>query len=192
MDILPASEKWGFNATLNLERNPMVLEPFAAQSIPFERRIEYGRPDQDPSRTVPFTVPEGAKGTTVELLVTGHGFWSAGDPKDVGEFGQRSNSVFVDGELVELKQIWRDDCGDPHGVWSGKPLQPNLQHGNYARSRAGWCPGDVVRPWHLDLGALSPGEHTLTWTPEPYVNEAPNPDANNPYWSFSGIVSHRR
>jgi hypothetical protein len=58
-------------------------------------------------------------------------------------------------------------------VNSGDPLNPDAQarDPNYKHSRAGWCPGDVVRTWDLPLGELPPGDYEVEYAPEPYVNQ---------------------
>ena len=57
--------------------------------------------------------------------------------------------------------LWKTDCY----------LNPNRpQFGTWKYSRAGWAPGDVVRPWWIDLTPhLQPGsEAALRYEPEPY------------------------
>ncbi len=54
--------------------------------------------------------------------------------------------------------LWKTDCY----------LNPNRpQFGTWKFSRAGWAPGDVVRPWWIDLTPkLEPGEvATLDYQP---------------------------
>lgn len=57
--------------------------------------------------------------------------------------------------------LWKDDCY----------LNPNRpQFGTWKYSRAGWAPGDVVRPWWIDLTPhLAPGKTaTFAYEPHPY------------------------
>jgi hypothetical protein len=57
--------------------------------------------------------------------------------------------------------LWKDDCY----------LNPNRpQFGTWKFSRAGWAPGDVVRPWWIDLtGVLLPGKTAeFRYEPSPY------------------------
>ncbi len=57
--------------------------------------------------------------------------------------------------------LWKTDCY----------LNPNRpQFGSWKYSRAGWAPGDVVRPWWIDLTPyIIPGKTAeLRYEPEPY------------------------
>ena len=57
---------------------------------------------------------------------------------------------------------WRNDCAT-----SGA----RGQRGNYWYSRAGWCPGALVTPWHVDVSRDIPGrEVQLAYEVTPYVN----------------------
>jgi hypothetical protein len=114
-----------------------------------------------------FTVPEGATRATVDMLITGHG---QGNVDNAAEWARKKHTVTVDGKEY-AKEIWRSDCRFEHGVRSDNPFDPNYQYSpSYKRERAGWCPGAEVEPWHIDLGPLEPGEHTLTYEPEAYLN----------------------
>ncbi|HKI51807.1 MAG TPA: peptide-N-glycosidase F-related protein, partial [Geothermobacteraceae bacterium] len=67
--------------------------------------------------------------------------------------------------------LWKSDCY----------LNPNRpQFGTWEFSRAGWAPGDVVRPWWIDLTPhLVPGQAAeLRYEPEPY--------------DFSGVPENRQ
>lgn len=64
--------------------------------------------------------------------------------------------------------LWKTDCY----------LNPNRpQFGTWQFSRAGWAPGDVVRPWEVDLTSALPAGTTaiLRYAPEPYAFPAGEP-----------------
>ena len=64
--------------------------------------------------------------------------------------------------------LWKTDCY----------LNPNRpQFGTWQFARAGWAPGDVVRPWEVDLSAAvrAGTETTLRYVPEPYAFPAGEP-----------------
>lgn len=95
------------------------------------------------------------------ITTTGH--------SQVGEFTpSRRTLVFVPDKngdpATELRYenvLWKSDCY----------LNPNRpQFGTWKFSRAGWAPGDVVRPWWIDLTPhLVPGQTAeLRYEPEPY------------------------
>jgi len=97
-------------------------------------------------------VDADAKAARLFTTTTGH--------SQVGEFTPSKRAIVVGGRRFE-NTLWRDDCY----------LNPNRpQFGTWKYSRAGWAPGDVVRPWWIDLtGVVEPGEAaTLRYEPEPY------------------------
>ena len=96
----------------------------------------------------------------------------------VGEFTRSSRAIVAEaeGESPATKRfentLWKDDCY----------LNPNRpQFGTWKYSRAGWAPGDVVRPWWIDLSPMlaSNSRLTLTYLPSRYVfkdgDETPTP-----------------
>jgi hypothetical protein len=151
--------------------------------------FESGRPDRtpvqviplgwsqavagDPARSIPsqlgpraVTLPASGFGAAAAYVITtGHG---QGNRDNCAEFCSRTHSLLLDG-AAHPRVVWRDDCAD-------NPI--NNQRGSWQYARAGWCPGDVVRPWIEDLGAaLAPGStHTLGYDVEAYVNTC-RPDA---------------
>jgi hypothetical protein len=146
--------------------------------------FHHGTPDPEPFRVVPlwvgtahyrsaenhfrdFFVPRTvaidaeATAARVFLATTGH--------SQVGEFTpSRRQVVFTPvagGEAAAERRfedvLWKTDCY----------LNPNRpQFGTWQYSRAGWAPGDVVRPWWIDLTEhLVPGSTAeLRYEPEPY------------------------
>ena len=78
----------------------------------------------------------------------------------VGEFTP-SKRVLVCGEARFEDTLWRTDCY----------LNPNRpQFGTWKYPRAGWAPGDVVRPWWVDLTPhVEPGATVeIRYEPRPY------------------------
>ena len=102
-----------------------------------------------------------AKAARIFVTTTGH--------SQVGEFTPSQREItFLPArgdEAAEPAQfenlLWKTDCY----------LNPNRpQYGTWQFSRAGWAPGDVVRPWWIDLTPhLRPGaEAELRYTSHPY------------------------
>ncbi|HVG93328.1 MAG TPA: peptide-N-glycosidase F-related protein [Planctomycetota bacterium] len=144
----------------------------------------HGMPDLDPYRVEPlwvgtahyrsdenhfrdFFTPRAvgidaeAKAARLFVTTTGHA--------QVGEFTpSRRTVVFrpekggdAQGEVRFDDVLWKTDCY----------LNPNRpQFGTWQFARAGWAPGDVVRPWWIDLtSALKPGvEAEVRYEPQPY------------------------
>lgn len=107
-------------------------------------------------RTV--AIDEAAKAARLFVTTTGH--------SQVGEFTPSKRTIVFRGASDAPEQrfantLWKDDCY----------LNPNRpQFGTWKFSRAGWAPGDVVRPWWIDLTQyLVPGATAeLRYEPEPY------------------------
>ncbi len=106
-------------------------------------------------------IDESARGARVFTTTTGH--------SQIGEFtpSARTLSFVPDlaaGQLLKHRfsnVLWKADCY----------LNPNRpQYGTWKYSRAGWAPGDVVRPWWIDLSSmLLPGKTAeFRYEPEPY------------------------
>lgn len=154
----------------------------------------HGTPDLEPYRIVPlwdgtaqyrsdenhfrdfftprsFSSDASTQAARLFITTTGH--------SQVGEFvPSRRTLVFApvkDGDpATEVRfenVLWKSDCY----------LNPNRpQFGTWQYARAGWAPGDVVRPWWIDLTPhLDPGQTAeLRYEPEPY--------------DFSGVPEDRR
>jgi len=114
-------------------------------------------------------IDDAAKSARVSISTTGH--------SQVGEFTPSDRSlVFVPDNRVESREgqrfentLWKADCY----------LNPNRpQFGTWKYSRAGWAPGDVVRPWWVDLTPhLLPGETAqFRYEPKPYDFTGAPPD----------------
>ena len=111
-----------------------------------------------PPRSVP--IDPATRAARLFITATGH--------SPVGEFTpSRRTVVFVPDRddppkaqrLANL--LWKSDCY----------LNPNRpQHGTWYLSRAGWAPGEMVRPWWIDLTPhLLPGKTAiLRYEPQPY------------------------
>lgn len=117
---------------------------------------------------VSFDVPEGVAESALFATVTGHGGHAGGD-----EFTPQEHVVSLDGAILDRWTPWRDDCAafrrfnPASGVWSvpypSNPPGAEERIASSDLSRSNWCPGSHVAPRILELGALTPGRHTLTW-----------------------------
>jgi hypothetical protein len=146
--------------------------------------FHHGAPDLEPFRVVPLwvgtahyqsaenhfrdffkpqSVPIDAETTAARVFMTTTGH------SQVGEFSPSKRTVVFRADAsaepaVEKRfenTLWKDDC------W----LNPNRpQFGTWKYSRAGWAPGDVVRPWWIDLtGDLAPGKTArFAYEPQAY------------------------
>lgn len=128
----------------------------------------------------PVTVDIPATATRVELyaVITGHGYGQ--DRENCAEFCNHQHEFIVNG-AVYLREF--PEAGSAEGCIEAVPdgAVPN-QYGTWPYGRGGWCPGQEVEPWVIDVTAsVTPGEPaTITYRGlyegEDYV----------PQWSDSG------
>jgi hypothetical protein len=154
----------------------------------------HGTPDLEPYRVVPlwsgtakyksaqnhfsdFFTPQtvsfdaSTKAARLFMTTTGH--------SQVGEFTPSRRTVIFapeKGGAPATEQhfsntLWKSDC-------YLNPVRP--QHGTWKLARAGWAPGDIVRPWWIDLTPyILPGKTAeLRYESEPY--------------DFSGVPEEQR
>ncbi len=119
------------------------------------------------------SIPTDLAAARMFVTTTGH--------SQVGEFTPSKRSVVVVAKTgTEISPaarfdntVWKSDCY----------LNPNRpQFGTWKYSRAGWAPGDVVRPWWIELTPhlVSKSEAEFRYEPHPYdfsgSEEKPAPD----------------
>lgn len=124
---------------------------------------------------VGFELPEDAHKVQLHYITTGHGGHSGGD-----EFIQLRNKVKMNQKIILDTIPWRDDCASfrrfnpSSGVWLRKDtayvynkngqkeeriIEERLASSDLSRSN--WCPGSMVSPYVLQIGALEKGSHLL-------------------------------
>ena len=125
---------------------------------------EIGNPDKPVSdfytpRTV--ELDAGVTFAKVYTVVTGHGMTP--NTNNAGEFMPIWRTLTVNGESWR-NQLWKSDN-------YLNPCRP--QGGTWKYDRAGWAPGDVVRPWSVDVSSLLEKSRKLEvkYELDPYVNE---------------------
>jgi len=137
------------------------LEPFRITPL-WNGSAHHGAPENHyrdffPPRTV--AIDASTKTARVYLSVTGH--------SQVGEFTPEPRTLVFKPEAAAEAEVrfentlWKTDCYlNPH-----RP-----QFGTWQFSRAGWAPGDVVRPWWVDLGdaVVSGKPAQVRYEPGPY------------------------
>ena len=127
-------------------------------------------------------IPAETKAARVFTTTTGH--------SQIGEFTPSERTMVfapVKGGPVEAERrfantLWKTDCY----------LNPNRpQFGTWKYSRAGWAPGDVVRPWWIDVTPhMKPGETAgFRYEPKPYdFGEGENRPADKQINAASHVV----
>lgn len=124
------------------------------------REVRYGDPIVPTAVDAPTVTRDlpAARGFSLRTFVTGHG---QGNEDDCAEFCPRTHTIRVNGVRHDLLN-WRTDCATS-GVRG--------QRGNYWYSRAGWCPGSLVRPWDVDVSRDIRGRTArLAYAVTRYVN----------------------
>ncbi|MCS7176536.1 MAG: peptide-N-glycosidase F-related protein [Candidatus Kapabacteria bacterium] len=138
------------------------------------RRWAYGNPKdpidlQVPTRTI--LIDEDVAAVKFVALLTGHG---QGNTDNAAEFSRKTHTLLVNGRAFP-RLLWRDDC-------ARNPCRP--QQGTWQYNRAGWCPGDYVRPWEEEItSAIRRGDsNSIGFRFEPYVNYC------SPWWDSCFIA----
>ena len=131
---------------------------------------------------VTFTVDDPAA-VRVELFasITGHGFGATAD--NCAEFCNHQHEFALNGTPF-LRE--HPDASSRYGCYDrvAEGVVPN-QFGSWPFGRAGWCPGEDVKPWVQDVtAAVVSGENTLAYRAlfdgEPYVPAITDPEAYAP------------
>lgn len=96
----------------------------------------------------------------VRVTTVGQG---EGNTDNAATYSRKLHTISVADTLFE-RYLWMDDCADLPGT----PDEERWQ-----RPRAGFCLGDVVRPWSIDISRYAePGSlYTVDYSVEPYINE---------------------
>ena len=128
--------------------------------------------------SVSFTVPEKVKNLQLRYITTGHGGWGGGD-----EFNQKTNEIFIDGELVFSYIPWRTDCAVYRNL---NPASGNFWNGlsSCDISRSGWCPGSLTNPVYVPLPDLKPGNHVIKIA----IPQGEKEGNSQSHWNVSGIL----
>lgn len=163
-------EGWVVSTIFTLHRGPAERTAIAYEPL-WCGDPEIGNPDRpvtafyDP-RTL--RAPAGADAAALRTVVTGHGM----EPNtgNAAEFLSIGRTVTANGTRFR-SMLWKTDN-------YLNPCRP--QGGTWKYDRAGWAPGDVVRPWMVELTpvlrAVVPGAEgartlAVTYELDPYVNE---------------------
>jgi hypothetical protein len=140
----------------------MPLEPYRVANLYQRDYIVYGDPaNPHESYLPPLDVPIDAETVRVKAraICTGHG---QGNTDNAAEFARKWHEFLV-GTTSYNHILWRNDCAQ-------NDCSP--QGGTWYYARAGWCPGDKVDPWDVDItGSVTPGAPaTIDYNIEPYEN----------------------
>lgn len=97
------------------------------------------------------SMPVNAASAEMKMIITGHG---GDNTQNCAEFCKKWYQFKVNNNMVEQKDIWRDDCGSNF-------LYP--QSGTWIYDRGNWCPGDLVHEnIHKVPASVTPGSSFTT------------------------------
>ncbi|MFI4859467.1 MAG: peptide-N-glycosidase F-related protein [Phycisphaerales bacterium JB063] len=174
---------WTISVTLDYYAGTPEREVVAIENL-WTGEPEYGNPAAPMQAffvTKALTLPEGATGGFVRLMVTGHGMHPA--TYNAGEFMPADRTLVINDTHRHGNLLWREDC-------YLNPCRP--QGGTWKFDRAGWAPGAMVEPWEVPLGdAFRAGrEATLGYVPMAYENLA-REEAQATHWVESQVFYTR-
>jgi len=122
----------------------------------------YGDPANPPENVlIPYRFkPEPTKHSFLRVLNTGHGF---GGTENAAEFSDKTHSIHINKTERYAHRLWNDDCGQ-------NPVYP--QAGTWYYNRAGWCPGQDVKPKDFAIHPFYNGTDSVEvqYKLEPFVN----------------------
>lgn len=96
-------------------------------------------------------MPANAQSAEMKMIITGHG---GDNTQNCAEFCKKWYQFKVNGNMVEQRDIWRDDCGSNF-------IYP--QSGTWVYDRGNWCPGDLVHDnIHKVPATVTPGSTFTT------------------------------
>lgn len=125
------------------------------------------------------TVPSNAAQTALKFRTTGHGF---GGNANCAEFCQRIHTIKVNGTSWWDHNVWNDDCGMNACFPQG---------GTWIYNRAGWCPGEDVETFTVEMTPAMPAgaSVTLDYSAPDY---SWNGQGSTPNWSLANHLMYYR
>lgn len=155
---------YGYLLTMDFEFTAGVpsIEPYRVVKL-WGGSPEYGNPANPIEaflKPLTLTADPQMEFARARVIITGHG---QGNTDNAGEFARKWHQVKVDETVRYGRYLWRDDCGrssagEQYGTWTG--------------ARAGFCPGEKVDVWDVDLTPfITAGKnYTIDYDVEPYEN----------------------
>ncbi len=117
-----------------------------------------GIPDDLPAYTLPITAQ--TLESHLRMTVTGHG---QANTDNAAEFSPKTHTLVVNGTSNTAHSLWKADCAQ-------NPC--SNQFGTWTFARAGWCPGQSVEPFRVNLSndAVPGQDVSLDYELQAYTN----------------------
>ncbi len=144
----------GWLATIQFEfvpGPPPVVEAYRVENLWTFNHLVFGNPGdpvEDHLAPALVTLDPETVAAKIRAVTTGHG---QGNTLNAAEFAPMTHTVAAGGVTFD-HQLWRNDC-------EFNLCSPQL--GSWQFDRAGWCPGDQVTPWDVDVSHLATPGATL-------------------------------
>lgn len=153
---------WLLDAKLIYEKNPVQNPYHRLTRLWATDNWVYGDPNISydlPAQSV--KVDSNTNEVDMRMTITGHG---QGNTLNAAEFVQRTHTVMANNAMVTNQFLWKNDCAQ-------NPCAN--QFGTWTLSRAGWCPGEAVDPFMVNLTAVAtPNQNVnVDYVLQPYVNQ---------------------
>ncbi len=144
-----------------IEGEPELI-PFKVTNLWNHYYAVYGdptRPIEDLLAPVQVGIAPEVVAAKVKVTTTGHG---QGNTGNCAEFCSKQHTVNANGTDF-AHTLWRANC-------ASNSCGP--QGGTWTLPRAGWCPGDKVDPWEVDVTAqvVAGGTSTFDYSVQAYTN----------------------
>ena len=154
---------WIVTITFAFISGASAFEPYHIENLWTHDYLVYGDPDNpidDYLQPVTLELPYDMAAAKIRAITTGHG---QGNTDNAAEFSYKWHEVVANDDRF-THYLWRNDC-------NLNDCSP--QGGTWQYSRAGWCPGDRVIPWEVDVSeSVDPGDTVVfDYDIQPYINE---------------------
>jgi len=104
------------------------------------------------AKEVSFHLENSIKSAVLYLITSGHGAGEGGE-----EYNWREHVIYVDGK--EYTRIAVNQNCAPYEIYNTRTN--GIYGADIAKDRRSWCPGAPVLTRAINLGSLSPGDHTI-------------------------------
>ncbi|MFT5667609.1 MAG: archaellum component FlaF (FlaF/FlaG flagellin family) [Vicingaceae bacterium] len=152
---------WLLNAKLIYDRTPAANPYQKLTPLWASDNWVYGDPAVSydlPARAI--TVDSNTNNVGMRMTITGHG---QGNTNNAAEFSQFTHQVAVNGSNINSHILWNSNCNTN---------TCSNQFGTWQFARAGWCPGEAVDPYHVNMTSNVSASNNLTvdYVLQPYTN----------------------
>lgn len=172
---------WSVDASIDFREGIPVNKVVDVIPLFTSQSVVYGDPSRPAGLNTHVELNAWARRGRIWSFVTGHG---QGNTENCAEFCPKVHTInFADQRI--RRTIWRNDCNMTRTEGS--------QMGTWTLARAGWCPGDKVSPWIIDIPEekLS-SSMRIGWSPQAYNNRFRgnyNGGSNTePYYQISSLL----